>query len=93
MDCITHLLLQTRMQFFQIQVHHDVDHKGKDDDLWHFRLGHLLNKVLKYICKSYNDIYFGKNKICDSCHIAKQRRLPFPLSITSTNNFFLSHSC
>ena len=49
-------------------------------DVWHCRLGHPSSKVLECLSKKYDDIHFDKNNVCISCHLAKQHRLPFPLS-------------
>lgn len=49
--------------------------------LWHFRLGHASSSKLESLCKQIPIISFNKNAICDVCHFAKQRRLPFLLAI------------
>lgn len=47
--------------------------------LWQHRVGHPSHNVVKHICTQASYIHYTSNKICDSCHVAKQHRLPFPL--------------
>ena len=56
--------------------------------LWHSRLGHTSNKVLQQLCSQYNEISFDSIKPCDTCHYAKQKKLPFSLSTTVSSKFF-----
>lgn len=56
--------------------------------LWHNRMGHPSIKVLKQL--SLVEKNFDV-KVCDSCSVcplAKQTRLPFPLSLSTTNDIF-----
>ncbi|GJV81324.1 ribonuclease H-like domain-containing protein [Tanacetum coccineum] len=49
-------------------------------DLWHSRLCHPADKVLNVL---KNDLNLSKNtsvSVCETCHMAKQTREPFPLS-------------
>ncbi|XP_004499523.1 uncharacterized protein [Cicer arietinum] len=57
-------------------------------DLWHLRLGHPSNNVLTHICKHFPYVSFNSYKICDSCYLAKQSRLPFNASNTISDNAF-----
>ncbi|KAL0384763.1 UNVERIFIED_CONTAM: Retrovirus-related Pol polyprotein from transposon RE1 [Sesamum radiatum] len=60
-----------------------------DNWLWHQRLGHPSLPVIQHI-KSIKA--FGSWDMCDICHIAKQKRLPFPShDIQSTQVFELIH--
>jgi len=64
----------------------------KDVNIWHCRLGHPSDKILECISKNYNGIHFDRNIFCTPCHLAKQHRLPFPLSKTIIDNvFYLIH--
>nr|KYP72197.1 Retrovirus-related Pol polyprotein from transposon TNT 1-94 [Cajanus cajan] len=56
--------------------------------LWHLRLGHTSNKVLKHLSSKYNDIVFYCLQPCDTCHYAKQKKLPFPVSNCKSSRFF-----
>ena len=56
--------------------------------LWHSRLGHTSNKVLQQLCSQYNEISFDSIKPCDTCHYAKQKKLPLSLSTTVSSKFF-----
>lgn len=57
-----------------------------DISLWHSRLGHLSNDVLKHITcignKNYGDL------LCDICPLAKQTRLPFHSSNNTSSDLF-----
>jgi len=56
----------------------------KNINLWHSKLGHLSNYRLCLMSAKYNYINFDHYYICDACHLAKQRKLPFPSSISKT---------
>ncbi|XP_019181634.1 PREDICTED: uncharacterized protein LOC109176683 [Ipomoea nil] len=55
-------------------------------ELWHKRLGHFPFNKIHLLC----DIPNSQSKMdpCDVCHYAKQKRLPFPLSSTSSKAIF-----
>lgn len=60
--------------------------KTIDMSMWHQRLGHPSNTVIRHLP-------FNKNKeklpvICDVCHFSKQTKLPFPSSSTNTKYIF-----
>ncbi|XP_071738952.1 uncharacterized protein [Rutidosis leptorrhynchoides] len=48
--------------------------------LWHARLGHPSDQVLKVLKNKLDLKDFKENYPCDICHKAKQTREPFPLS-------------
>ncbi|XP_071728030.1 uncharacterized protein [Rutidosis leptorrhynchoides] len=48
--------------------------------LWHARLGHPYDQVLKVLKNKLDLKDFNENCPCDICHKAKQTREPFPLS-------------
>ena len=56
---------------------------------WHFRLGHLSKDKLSVLSTKFNYI---SSKTCDDfcqiCPFAKQKRLPFLVSISSSNKIF-----
>jgi len=56
---------------------------------WHFSLGHLSKDKLSVLSTKFEYI---SSKICDDfcqiCPLAKQKRLPFPISTSSSNKFF-----
>ena len=54
-------------------------------DVWHIRMRHIPDSKLKHL--SLN-IDFGTNAPYEICSKAKQHRLPFPLSSTSTSFLF-----
>lgn len=57
-------------------------------DLWHYRLGHASNAVLQHVSHSFPYAKFNKNLVCDSCHYAKQAKLPFPNHNHMSNHSF-----
>jgi len=44
---------------------------------WHSRLGHPSNDRLTLLQKKYSYISTDKNYVCDACHKAKHKKLPF----------------
>jgi hypothetical protein len=60
--------------------------------LWHFRLGHVSNKRMSHMSQLYPSLTFDSHATCDICHFAKQRKLPFPTSLSvATSKFQLLH--
>jgi hypothetical protein len=58
---------------------------NNSSDLWHLRLGHVSNVGLQAISKQFPFVSCNNNLApCDSCHFAKQKKLPFPNSITKS---------
>ena len=57
-------------------------------DIWHLRLGHPSNKVLDQVCTNFPYVKINKNSVCDTCHLAKQSKLPFSSSVTATHKPF-----
>ena len=56
--------------------------------LWHHRLGHTSDRILKHLSTKYSDIDFHCSQPCDTCHFAKQKKLPFPHSNRKSSSFF-----
>lgn len=64
----------------------------KDIHLWHHRMGHVSNERLMVLSTKYPYISAKKLDVCDSCHLAKQKRLHFTLSSScSSKSFELIH--
>jgi len=62
-------------------------------DDWHFRLGHLFKDKL-YVLSTKFDYISSKtcNYFCQICPLAKQKRISFHVSISSSNKiFYLLH--
>ncbi|KAM2356612.1 hypothetical protein ACFX1X_005690 [Malus domestica] len=57
-------------------------------NIWHQRLGHLSNGPAQFLSSSIPSISFNFDSHCDVCPIAKQTRLPFSLSSTSSSKPF-----
>lgn len=49
-------------------------------DLWHLRLGHLSHDRMFLLKQYYPFLTVDKTFTCNTCHNAKQRKLPFPKS-------------
>lgn len=61
---------------------------GTNGMVWHNRLGHPSVKVLRQLSlvEKESDV-----RMCNNCHVcplAKQTKLPFPISISQTSNVF-----
>lgn len=52
--------------------------------IWHAKLGHVPYSILKLIFIDCNTEFYD----CDSCHFAKQSKLPFSDSSTSSHELF-----
>lgn len=74
------------MQSIQSAVHNNRAIHCNNGDLWHQRLGHFPFNKLHLL----DDIGVSNTKVtaCDICHLAKHKRSPFPLSITSSKACF-----
>ncbi|KAJ8774308.1 hypothetical protein K2173_011111 [Erythroxylum novogranatense] len=57
-------------------------------NLWHHRLGHVSDSRLKLFKPYIPDLHFSSTAACDTCHFAKQKKLPFPVSFTQSNKIF-----
>ncbi|XP_065859400.1 retrovirus-related Pol polyprotein from transposon RE1 isoform X1 [Euphorbia lathyris] len=58
------------------------------DELWHFRLGHLPKDRILCLNKSFPDISVPSDFVYDICHFARHKRLPFPVSTSSSSASF-----
>jgi len=58
--------------------------------LCHYRFGHASSK-LELLCKDFPSVVVNKSLICNICHFARQRKLPFPMS-NSRAMVFSNHS-
>jgi len=55
-------------------------------------MGHVSNERLMVLSTKYPYIYAKKLDVCDTCHPAKQNKLPFTLSSScSSKSFELIH--
>jgi len=48
-----------------------------DTDIWHVRMGHLSAGRLEIMKRQYRFINSRNDFVCNVCHLAKQRKLPF----------------
>ncbi|KAL2942349.1 Retrovirus-related Pol polyprotein from transposon RE1 [Bienertia sinuspersici] len=58
--------------------------KSDQAKLWHLRLGHLPFSQIKHVIPDYGVNNVWTDCICQVCHFAKQTRLPFPVSNSTT---------
>ena len=57
-------------------------------NLWHFRLGHLSRKKLNVLNQKFPFISKHTNEMCDVCHLAKQRKLPYSMITSRASKIF-----
>jgi len=78
-----------KLQIKPIQFTHTVNFTASDlEILWHFRLGYVSNKCIDVIKNRFPFVKCSKFCVCDVCHFAKQKRLPFPLSTSKSKKCF-----
>lgn len=64
----------------------NITNKVSDDtELWHARMGHPSKMVLSHLPFS---LKCSDSNVCNACHIAKQTRLPFTPSTSSSYTIF-----
>jgi transposase InsO family protein len=56
--------------------------------IWHFRLGHVSNSRLSSMISVYPSISVDNKTVCDICHFARQRKLPFSISTSVAQSKF-----
>eukprot|EP00268_Persea_americana_P013925 TRINITY_DN16169_c0_g1_i2.p1 TRINITY_DN16169_c0_g1~~TRINITY_DN16169_c0_g1_i2.p1 ORF type:complete len:660 (-),score=55.01 TRINITY_DN16169_c0_g1_i2:23-2002(-) len=62
-------------------------HSRVSSDLWHARLGHPSLTIQKNILRNFNFPISNKHSsFCSSCQLGKSKRLPFPLSVSSSSS-------
>lgn len=69
-------------------IHSSFSVKTPHTDLWHYRLGHPSDSRIKLIHQLHPHVTFDSNQCCLVFPLAKHRRLPFPVSSTSSMNVF-----
>lgn len=85
-----HLVLQDKPEV--ISSLNNVSVSIPKSALWHFRLGHLSFTRLQHLHSSFPFIDYGKHVVCDVCHYAKHKKLPFNNSSSnSAQPFNLVH--
>jgi hypothetical protein len=58
------------------------------ENIWHYHLGHLSSSRLNLIHASIPNISINSKYICTICPLAKQKRLPFPISTSVSDLLF-----
>lgn len=56
--------------------------------LWSFRLEHGSNKSIIHMTLLYTSILFDNKATCDICHLARQKKLSFYNSFSTTSSKF-----
>lgn len=59
-----------------------------DNIIWHLRLGHPSDSILRHITPLKDHLFFADTSKCDVCFKAKQTHLPFPFSEIKTASCF-----
>jgi hypothetical protein len=54
--------------------------------IWHFRLGHLSATRLSVLHSKFPYISVDHKGICDVCHLARHKKLPFPHSFNKAGS-------
>jgi hypothetical protein len=62
--------------------------KDVSTDLWHYRLGHLSNSMVKLLVNFIPSVSCNSESICTVCPLAKQHRLPFSSSTSVSQSLF-----
>ncbi|KAL4347795.1 hypothetical protein GQ457_17G000690 [Hibiscus cannabinus] len=57
-------------------------------DIWHLRLGHPSKQRMKFFSSLNKAIPATFASECDTCHLAKHKRLPFPVSSSVSESVF-----
>jgi len=67
-------------------------HSSTNFVLWYFRLGHVSPDRMIVFPQYVPSIKVNKAVVCDKCHLCKQKKLSFPLSLRrETSPFRLLH--
>jgi hypothetical protein len=53
--------------------------------LWHFRLGHLSHSRITRLHTKFPYVIIDQNGVCDICHLAKQKKLPYSSSFNKAD--------
>ncbi|XP_016706709.2 uncharacterized protein [Gossypium hirsutum] len=56
--------------------------------IWHPRLGHLSDSRLKLLSPYIPSLSISPNAPCKACHLAKQKKISFPVSTSVSNEKF-----
>jgi len=78
----------THLPFNNAVIKHTTAIPITTSNLWHFGLGHLSGNKLNILCLTYPFISRHADEICDVCHLAKQRRLSYLLSLNKASKIF-----
>ncbi|CAL1400034.1 unnamed protein product [Linum trigynum] len=62
--------------------------QSQDFNIWHARLGHPSLSRLKVVKQTCNEVSLPLTQHCETCHLAKQKRLPFPVSTSVSSHVF-----
>ena len=62
--------------------------KSVNHGIWHYRLGHPADLPMKMLSPMIPHLMHKSNTICSICPLAKQHRLPFPHSTSTTKQPF-----
>lgn len=81
-------LLDDAKHFHSSLPPNDINNILANNVLWHFRPGHVSNNNLKHFTIMYPSITFDNKATCDICHLARQKKLPFPRSSFIANSKF-----
>jgi hypothetical protein len=67
--------------------------KSASANVWHYRLGHVSNSRIKLLQSLIPSIDCNSADVCTVCPLAKQRKLSFPVSISTSQSVFEMIHC
>uniref|UniRef100_A0A151UGW8 GAG-pre-integrase domain-containing protein n=1 Tax=Cajanus cajan TaxID=3821 RepID=A0A151UGW8_CAJCA len=74
------LKAKTQEKMAEVQVSNITTESIPESSLWHFRLGHLSHERLETMSRENPIIFINKYAVCDICHLAKKKKLPYLMS-------------
>lgn len=87
------LMLTLPCIFPLFQSQHILCNSISNSHLWHFRLGHPSMMKLTHLQNDLGVSTISDCKHCHTCHLAKQKKLPFPISNFVTSSIFQLIHC
>jgi hypothetical protein len=88
MACSTCSIIQYYLLLLHLLFQLSLSVKQVSSDVWHFRLGHLSDSRIKLLSQYDPSIPVNTNNYYTVCPLAKQNRLPFPVSDSTSNKIF-----
>ncbi|XP_052489790.1 uncharacterized protein LOC105764346 [Gossypium raimondii] len=81
-------ILDSPAQTFSISTPITLSANTTSCSLWHHRLGHLSDSRLKLLFPYIPSLSMSNNATYKACHLAKQKKISFPVSTSVSNKIF-----